>query len=148
MISRSCNDSEMVSFAKNVSVLSRFAFLENSPYSCWLSLAWVAKQMVEAFADRETPRYLIRDRDGVYGNEVPRRLKSLRIEEVLTAPQSPWQNAYAERLIGCIRRECLNHFIILNARHLKRALLASFHCYHRSRPHLALSKQCRLSAKS
>jgi len=102
---------------------------------------WVAQQMVEAFADREAPRYLIRDRDGVYGNEVRGRLRSLRIEEVLTAPQSPWQNAYAERLIGSIRRECLNHFIILNARHLKRTLAAYFNYYHRSRPHLGLEKQ-------
>src|SRR5437588_8681945 len=58
------------------------------------------------------------------------------------APQSPWQNAYAERLIGSIRRECLNHFIILNTRHLKKMLAAYFRHYHRSRPHLALSKQC------
>jgi putative transposase len=104
--------------------------------------ASVAQQMVEAFADRETPRYLIRDRDGVYGNEVCRRLNSMRIEEVLTAAQSPWQNPYVERLIGSIRRACLNHFIILNARHLKRTLAAYLHYYHRSRPHLALGKQC------
>jgi transposase InsO family protein len=103
---------------------------------------WVAQQIVEAFANRETPGYLIRDRDGVYGNEVRRRLQSLSIEEVLTAPQSPWQNAYAERLIGSIRRECLNHFIILNTRHLKKTLAAYFRYYHRSRPHLALEKQC------
>jgi putative transposase len=90
---------------------------------------WVAQQLVEAFADREVPRYLIRDRDGVYGNEVRGRLRALRIEAVLTAPQSPWQNAYAERLIGSIRRECLNHFIILNARHLKRTLGAYFNYY-------------------
>ena len=64
------------------------------------------------------------------------------IAEVLTAPQSPWQNGYAERLIGSIRRECLNHFIILNTRHLKKTLAAYFRCYHRSRTHLALSKQC------
>src|SRR5215469_4237030 len=104
--------------------------------------AWVAQQMVEAFADRETPRYLIRDRDGVYGLEVSRRLESLQIEEVLTAAQSPWQNAYAERLIGSVRRECLNHFVILNTRHLKRTLAAYFRYYHRSRPHLGLEKQC------
>lgn len=104
--------------------------------------AWVAQQVVEAFADREAPRYLIRDRDGVYGNEVRRRLGSLGIAEVLTAPQSPWQNAYVERLIGSIRRECLNHFIVLNARHLKGTLAAYFRYYHRSRPHLALNKQC------
>jgi transposase InsO family protein len=88
------------------------------------------------------PRYLIRDRDGVYGDEVRRRLQSLGIGKVLTAPQRPWQNAYAERLIGSIRRECLNHFIILNARHLKRTLAAYFRYYHQSRPHLALEKQC------
>ena len=73
---------------------------------------------------------------------------SLRIEEVLTAPQSPWQNAYAERLIGSIRRECLNHCIILNARHLKRTLTGYFNYYHRSRPHLALENSTRLSARS
>ena len=95
--------------------------------------------IVEAFADREAPRYLIRDRDGVYGNEVRRRLGSLGIAEVLTAPQSPWENAYVERLV---RRECLNHFIVLKARHLKRTLAAYFRYYHRSRPHLALEKQC------
>jgi putative transposase len=104
--------------------------------------AWVAQQIVESFPDRETPRYLIRDRDGVYGKEVWTRLRSMGIEEVLTAPQSPWQNAYAERLIGSIRRECLNHFIVLNARHLKRALAAYFRYYHRARPHLSLEKQC------
>jgi transposase InsO family protein len=68
---------------------------------------------------------LLRDRDGVYGSDVRSRIASLPIEEVLTAPRSPWQNPYAERLIGSIRRECLDHFIILNARHLKRTL-ASF----------------------
>ena len=104
--------------------------------------AWVAQQIVEAFADRETPRYLIRDRDGVYGKEVWSRLKSMGIGEALTAPQSPWQNGYAECLIGSIRRECLNHFIVLNARHLKRTLAAYFRYYHRARPHLALEKQC------
>ena len=96
--------------------------------------AWVAQQIVEAFADREVPRYLIRDRDGVHGVEVRSRLKSMGIGEVLTA--------YAERLIGSIRRECLNYFIILNARHLKRTLAAYFRYYHQSRPHLALEKQC------
>jgi putative transposase len=104
--------------------------------------AWVAQQMMEAFGDRAAPRYLIRDRDGVYGHEVRERLKSLDIEEVLTAPQSPWQNAYAERLIGSIRRECLNHFVVFNSRHLKRTLAAYFRYYHRSRTHLGLGKQC------
>jgi transposase InsO family protein len=104
--------------------------------------AWVAQQMMEAFGDRTAPRYLIRDRDGVYGQEVCRRLQALDIHEVLTAPQSPWQNAYAERLIGSIRRECLNHFLVFDARHLKRMLAAYFRYYHRSRTHLGLGKQC------
>jgi putative transposase len=104
--------------------------------------AWTSQQIVEAFADRDAPRYLIRDRDGVYGNEVRLRIASLHMEEVLTAPQSPWQNPYAERLIGSIRRDCLNHFVILNARHLKRTLASYFAYYHGSRTHLGLDKQC------
>ena len=103
--------------------------------------AWTAQQIVEAFAAREPARYVIRDRDSIYGNEVRVRIASLGIEEVLTAPQSPWQNPYVERLIGSVRRECLNHFVILNARHLKRALTSYFRYYHRSRTHLALDKQ-------
>jgi len=79
---------------------------------------WVAQQMMEALPTAERPD-LIRDREGVYGVEVHRRLRSLRTEDVLTAPQSPWQNSYAERLIGSIRRECLNHFIVLKRSPLK-----------------------------
>ena len=82
--------------------------------------AWTSQQIVEAFADRDAARFLIRDRDSIYGDEVRRRIAALSIEEVLTAPQSPWQNPYAERLIGSIRRECLNHFVILSARHLRK----------------------------
>ena len=104
--------------------------------------AWTSQQIVEAFADRDVPTYLIRDRDGVYGNVVRLRIASLHIEQVLTAPRSPWQNPYAERLIGSIRRDCLNHFVILNARHLKRTLASYFAYYHRSRTHLGLDKQC------
>jgi len=71
---------------------------------------WTSQQIVEAFADRDAPRYLIRDRDSIYGSEVRLRIASLGIEEVLAAPRSPWQNPYVERLIGSIRRDCLNHF--------------------------------------
>jgi putative transposase len=70
---------------------------------------WTSEQIVEAFADRDAVRFLIRDRDSIYGDEVRSRIAALGIEEVLTAPQSPWQNSYAERLIGSIRREWLNH---------------------------------------
>ena len=104
--------------------------------------AWTSQQIMEAFADREPARYVIRDRDGIYGNIVRLRIASLGMEELLTAPQSPWQNPYVERLIGSIRRECLNHFVILNARHLKRILGLYFGYYHECRTHLALEKQC------
>ena len=75
--------------------------------------AWTRQQIVEAFADRDAARYLIRDRGSIYGSEVRSRIKSLRMEEVLTAPRRPWQNPYADRLIGSIRRECLNHYVIV-----------------------------------
>src|SRR5215813_12157014 len=104
--------------------------------------AWTAQQIVEAFADRDAARYLIRDRDSRYSAEVRLRIKSLGMQAILTAPQSPWQNPYAERLIGSIRRECLNHYIILSARHLKRTLSSYFRYYHQSRTHLGLGKQC------
>ena len=106
--------------------------------------AWTSQQIREAFADREPTRYAIRDRDGVYGNLVHDCIASLGMEQVLTAPQSPWQNPYAERLIGTIRRECLNHFVILNAKHLRRVLALYFRYYHASRTHLGLAKQCPL----
>jgi hypothetical protein len=99
--------------------------------------AWTAQQIVEAFADREAARYLIRDRDSKYSAEVRLRIKSLGMQEILTAPQNP----YAERLIGSIRRERLNHYIILNARHLKKTLSSYFRYYHESRTHLSLDKQ-------
>ena len=104
--------------------------------------AWTSQQIVEAFAEHETPRYLLRDRDGVYGKDVRSRIASLQIEEILTAPCNPWQNPYAERLIGSIQRVSrLDHFIILNARHLKRTLVSYFSYYHGSRTHLGLDKR-------
>jgi hypothetical protein len=106
------------------------------------SAAWTSQQIVEALANQNPPRYLLRDRDRIYGNEVRLRTASLQMEEVLTAPRSPWQNPYAERLIGSIRRDCLDHFVILNARHLKRTLSSYFAYYNGSRTHLGLDKQC------
>jgi transposase InsO family protein len=101
---------------------------------------WLAQQMVEAFAEKDAPRYLIRDRDGSYGSDLRRRIQCLGIKEVITAPRSPWQNAFAERLIGSIRRECLDHVVVLNRRHLHRLLKRYFAYYHRSRTHLGLAK--------
>lgn len=101
---------------------------------------WTAQQMVEAFPYDTAPRYLLRDRDGIYGEAVRRRIKSMDIEEVVTAPQSPWQNPYVEHVIGSIRRDCLDHVIVINARHLKRILRDYLRYYHSSRTHLSLNK--------
>src|SRR5690242_6816389 len=103
---------------------------------------WIARQIADAFPWDEVPRYLIRDRDAVYGHAVRRRLQAMGIRDHPTAPRSPWQNAYAERLVGSIRRECLDHFLVFNARHLKRTLAAYFRYYHQSRTYLGLDKQC------
>jgi transposase InsO family protein len=83
---------------------------------------------------------VIRDRDSVYGAVVCARVKAMGIEEVVTAPRSPWQNPFAERVIGSIRRECLDHVIVLNERHLRRVLASYFDDSHRSRTHLSLNK--------
>ena len=81
----------------------------------------------------------MRDRDGVYGEYFKRRVKSMGFEEVISAPRSPWQNPFVERLIGSIRRECLNHLIVLNERHLLRILRSYFEYYHTSRTHMGLN---------
>jgi transposase InsO family protein len=102
--------------------------------------AWTAQQIVDAFPDESAPAYLLRDRDRVYGQPFRHRVKGMGIEEVLTAPHSPWQNPFAERLIGSIRRECLNHVLVLGERHLHRILTCYFAYYHQARTHLALDK--------
>ena len=102
--------------------------------------AWTAQQIVEAFPDDSAPLYLLRDRDAIYGSEFQRRVKGMGLAEVLTAPRSPWQNPFAERVIGTIRRELLDHVIALNEGHLRRRLGAYLRYYHGSRTHLALQK--------
>jgi len=101
---------------------------------------WTAQQIVDGFPNDSAPSYLLRDRDSVYGGAFRHRVKGMRIEEVLTAPQGPWQNPFAERLIGSIRRECLDHVLILGERHLRRVLVRYFSYYHRARTHLSLDK--------
>jgi len=101
---------------------------------------WTAQQIIEAFPEDSAPRFLIRDRDGIYGLSFQTRIANMGIEEVPTAPRSPWQSPYVERLIGSIRRECLNHFIVLNERHLRRILSSYFTYYHESRTHLSLDR--------
>ena len=94
----------------------------------------------EAFPWDTVPRYLIRDRDSIYGQDFTRRVNALGIKQVLIAPHSPWQNPYVERVIGSIRRECLDHVIVLNEHHLRRVLRGYLRYFHGSRTHLALGK--------
>jgi putative transposase len=101
---------------------------------------WTAQQMIEAFPEDTAPRWLLRDRDAIYGDAFRRRVASMSIGEVVSSPSSPWQNPYAERLIGSIRRECLNHVIVLGEGHLRRLLTAYLTYYHGARTHLALEK--------
>jgi putative transposase len=101
---------------------------------------WTAQQVVDAFPENSAPSYLLRDRDSVYGHVFRQRVKGIGIDEILTAPQSPWQNPFAERLIGSIRRECLDHVLVLGERHLRRTLTRYFAYYHEARTHLSLDK--------
>ena len=101
---------------------------------------WTAQQLREAFPWDSAPRYLLRDRDRIFGHEFVEQVKAMGIKQVLSTPASPWQRAYVERLIGTIRRECLDHMIVFNERCLYRYLKSFRDYYHHSRTHLALAK--------
>ena len=101
---------------------------------------WIAQQITEAFPWNEAPRYLIRDQDGIYGVAVTRRLRAMGIRDKPIAPGSPWQNGYAERLIGTIRRECLDHIIAFGEGHLRRILGEYAAYYNGSRTHRSLNQ--------
>ena len=103
---------------------------------------WTAQQVVDAFPWDEAPRYLLRDRDRIYSASFRQRVRNMGIKEVVIAPRSPWQNPYVERLIGSIRRECLDHVIVLHKRHLRRLLIGYFQYYHHWRTHRALDMDC------
>ena len=103
---------------------------------------WTAQQVAEAFPWDSAPRFLLRDRDGIHGEHFSGRVKNLGIKEVVIAARSPWQTPYVERLIGSIRRDCLDHVIVLNERHLKRILSPYFRYYHRWRCHQSLEMDC------
>jgi len=101
---------------------------------------WIARQLTEAFPWSTAPRYLVRDRDRIYGSIVPRRLRAMGIRDKPIAPASPWQNGFAERLIGSIRRECVDHIVVLGEAHLRR-ILESYACYYNDiRTHRSLDK--------
>jgi transposase InsO family protein len=101
---------------------------------------WIAQQITEAFPWSEAPRYLIRDQDGIYGAAVMRRLRAMGIRDKPIAPDSPWQNGFAERLIGSIRRECVDHLVVLGEAHLRRILTKYAAYYNEFRTHRSLNK--------
>jgi transposase InsO family protein len=106
---------------------------------------WVARQITEAFPWNEAPRYLIRDRDRIYGSVVTRRLRAMGIRDRPIRPGSPWQNAFAERLIGSLRRECVDHVIVLGEAHLRRVLKSYASYYNNFRTHRSLNKDAPVS---
>ena len=106
---------------------------------------WTAQQIVEAFPWDTAPRCLLRDRDAIYGEHFQERIKHMGIEEVKIAPRSPWQNPYCERVIGSIRRDALDHVIVLNKRHLCRVLRSYVEYYHTWRTHLSLEMDAPVS---
>jgi transposase InsO family protein len=101
---------------------------------------WTGQQMIQAFPEDTAPRYLLRDQDKIYAADFTERVQALEIQEVQAAPASPWQRAYVERVIGSIRRECLDHVIVLDENHLRRILRSYFSYYHQSRTHLSLKR--------
>jgi Integrase core domain len=104
------------------------------------SAEWTARQLLEACGLEGSPRYLIRDRDQVYGERFSHQARILNLQEAVVAPRSPWQNAYAERVIGSIRRECLDHVVVIGERHLRGILSTYVDYYNGSRTHLSLGK--------
>ncbi len=106
---------------------------------------WIANQFTEAIGWEQVPRYLIRDRDAAYGEVFTRRVRSRGIRDRPTSPRSPWQNGYAERLIGSIRRECVDHVVVFGERHLRHLLLSYMNYYNDTRTHLSLNKDAPIS---
>lgn len=117
----------------------------------WISVTrnptaeWIARQVTEAFPWDGALRYLIRDRDRIFGAIVKRRLRAMGIRDKPIAPASPWQNGFAERLVGSIRRECVDHIIVLGEAHLRRVLRSYSHYYNEIRTHRSLNKDVPVS---
>jgi hypothetical protein len=117
--------------------LRLFRWLEQPPHP---TAHWTTQQIVDAFPNDTAPSYLPRDRDQVYGEQFRYRVKRMRIDEVVTTRHSPWQNPLVERLIGSVRRECLDHIVVLGERHLRRTMTRYLAYYHGARTHLSLDK--------
>ena len=106
---------------------------------------WIARQLVEACGWEQAPRYIVRDRDRVYGKIFVRRVRAMGIQDRPVSPWSPWQNGYAERLIGSIRRECVDHVVVLGERHFRHLLLSYMKYDNEIRTHLSLNKDAPIS---
>jgi transposase InsO family protein len=117
----------------------------SSRESMWMGFSgttahWIARQLTEAYGWQQTPRYIVRDRDWVYGDVVIQRLRAMGIRDRPISPRSPWQNGYSERLIGSIRRDCLDHVVVFGERHLRHLLKSYQKYYNEARTHLSLHK--------
>ena len=109
---------------------------------------WTANQIIQTFPYDTAPKYLIRDRDSIYGNYFQYRIKNMGINEIKISYRSPWQNPYCERIVGTLRRECLDHMIVLNERHLRSILKEYSEYYNRIRPHLSLYRNSPIPRKT
>jgi transposase InsO family protein len=109
------------------------------------SAEWISRQLTEAYGWEQGPRYLVRDWDSIYGEVFIRRLRVMGIRDRPTAPRSPWQNGYCERLIGSIRRDCLDHVVVFGERHLRHLLRSYANYYNQTRTHLSLNKDAPVS---
>ena len=112
------------------------------------SAEWITRQLTEAYGWQQAPRYIIRDRDCVYGDVFARRLRAMGIRDRPIAPRSPWQNGCAERLIGSIRRDCLDHVVVFGEQHLRHLLNSYQKYYNEARTHLSLQKDAPIPAPS
>jgi transposase InsO family protein len=133
-----------VSASRSRAVRRTAKLAEQPPETAHPSTEWMARQLTEACGWESTPKYIVRDRDSVYGEIFTRRLRAMGIRDRPTAPRSPWQNGHTERLIGSIRRECLDHVVALGERHLRHVLLSYMHYYNSARTHLSLNKDAPL----
>ena len=133
-------------------LLYRFLILQHSRRELvWLgvtahpSAEWITRQLTEAYGWQQAPRYIIRDRDSVYGGAFARQLRAMGIRDQPIAPRSPWQNGCAERLIGSIRRDCLDHVVVFGEQHLRHLLKSYQEYYNEARTHLSLQKDAPVS---
>ena len=144
---RHCVDGSVLVPTISFRLLYGFLILQHSRRELlWLGVTarpnadWIARQLIEAYGWQQAPQYIVRDRDCVYGDVVIQRLRAMGIRDRPISPRSPWQNGHAERLIGSIRRDCLDHVVVFGERHLRHLLKSYQKYYNEARTHLSLHK--------